>query len=281
MKTSEQHPAYRWCGRTDPGRFRKRNEDSFLALQVDAEQIYYLGKDGTGTMAQHDFLFAVSDGMGGHEGGNFASRLVVEKLARLMPRAFRMAVSGFARAEDDVLTELFDQIHRDLVYNGRFYEECRSMGATLSMVWISHEKTFFAHIGDSRIYHLPAKGGMRQVTHDHTHVGWLLRQGKITPLEARLHKAKNQLQKALGGNCKDAEPQIGTIDFNRGDRLVLCTDGVADGIGEKVIETVVRNPSPRLAGLPVSERLIQEAKEGASRDNITAVVVGAEPCSWG
>lgn len=266
-------PEYRWCGRTDAGRFRKRNEDHFLALQFDGEQIYYLGKDGEQSLARSDLLFAVSDGMGGHGGGNFASQLVVEKLARLMPRAFRMAISGFARAEDELLTDLFGQIHRDLVYNSRFYEEIRGMGATLSLVWISQEKTFFAHIGDSRIYHLPAAGGIHQVTEDHTHVGWLLRQGKISPLEARLHKAKNQLQKALGGNCKDSDPQIGTIDFKPGERLVLCSDGIFDGIGEAVIESALRKPNARLRDLPEAQRLIQEATEGHSKDNMTAVVL--------
>ncbi|MCC5789219.1 MAG: serine/threonine-protein phosphatase [Opitutales bacterium] len=273
MNSNKPFPEFRWCGRTDPGRFRKRNEDHFLALQFDAEQIHYLGMDGTESLARNDLLFAVSDGMGGHGGGNFASQLVVEKLARMMPRAFRMAVSGFARAEDELLTELFSQIHRDLVYNSRFYEEIRGMGATLSLVWIGQEKTFFAHIGDSRIYRLPKEGGIEQVTEDHTHVGWLLRQGKISPLEARLHKGKNQLQKALGGNCKDSDPQIGTIDLAPGDRLVLCSDGILEGIGEAVVESALRKPNPRLRDLPEAQRLIQEATEGHSKDNMTAVVV--------
>ncbi len=155
----------RWYGQSDCGRVRKNNEDSFLALQFDADEVRLLGKFGEDSLGHNDFAFAVSDGMGGANAGEFASRVAVEKITRLLPRSYKLAAAGLEAGAPDVLHELFDQVHRALIFLGRSYEECSGMGATLSLCWFTPGWMYFAHVGDSRIYYLPARvGGMQQIT---------------------------------------------------------------------------------------------------------------------
>ena len=149
----------RWSGQTDQGRVRKNNEDSFLTLQFDAREVRFLGKIGEAATADADFVFAVSDGMGGAMAGEFASRVAVEKITRLLPRSFKQSASGLGSGFADVLEELFDQIHKALLFLGGSYEECAGMGATLSLCWFAPGWMYFGHIGDSRIYYLPVGRG--------------------------------------------------------------------------------------------------------------------------
>ncbi len=170
MDALPQTPAttrLQWSGLTDRGKVRKNNEDSFLGLQFDAQEVRHLGKAGEAATAHADFVFAVSDGMGGARAGEFASRIAVEKITRLLPRAFKQSAAGLNAGIEDVLEELFGQIHAALTVLGESYEECAGMGATLSLGWFTPGWMYFAHIGDSRIYYLPARGGgLRQLTHD-------------------------------------------------------------------------------------------------------------------
>jgi protein phosphatase len=225
---------------------------------------------GRATLADNDYVFAVSDGMGGAHSGEFASRITVDQVTRLLPRGFRRTAGGTMQGYLDILGEIIAAIHRDLTTMGRSYQECSGMGATLSLGWFTPGWAYFAHIGDSRIYHLPVGGPMKQVTHDHTHVGWLRRTGQINEREARTHPRRNALHQVLGAGSQFAEAQFGAIRCRPGDRYLLCTDGVVDGLWDRRIEDVLRSDSPveELAGI-----LVRESIETSGRDNATAVAV--------
>jgi protein phosphatase len=262
-----------WFGETDPGRIRKNNEDSFLAIQFDARETHYLGKIGDASLGHYDYVFAVSDGMGGEKAGEFASRVTVETITRLLPRSYRQAAVGLEPGFEDVLTELFDQIHRSLMHYGGSYAECAGMGATLSLCWFCPRRVYFAHIGDSRIYHFPAKGGIQQISHDDTHVGWLYRNAKINEREARTHPRRYVLQQALGADHQFVQPQIGALDLETGDRFFLCSDGLVEGLFDAQILELIRSTPSRSSEQNIAQRLIRAALGGATRDNITALVV--------
>lgn len=263
----------RWSGITHVGRVRKNNEDAFLALTFDGHEVRYLGKTGEATLAGSDFVFAVSDGMGGAKSGEFASRIAVDRITKLLPRGFRLSAAGLASGFNDILDELFTAIHADLIQFGRSYEECAGMGATLSLAWVTPEWLYFAHLGDSRIYYLPAAGGLRQITHDHTYVGWLRRKGELNERQAREHPGRNSLNQALGAGNQFIDPHIGAIDHRPGDRFLICSDGLTDGLWDRQLEEILRHPPATRAHETPAQRLVEEAVQASGRDNTTAVVI--------
>src|SRR5271170_4665821 len=252
MKRQPPRPAkkitsLKWSGCLDTGKVRKNNEDAFLGLQFDAREIFRLGKFGEATLEKTDFAFAVCDGMGGAHAGEFASSIAVEKITTLLPRAFQQSASGLNAGFSDVLTELFAQIHRALVFVGGSYEECEGMQTTLSLCWFTPGWMYFGHIGDCRIYHLPKrKKEIRQITDDDTHVGWLFRNGKISEHEARTHPHRNALQRALGGANQFVDPQVGAVACECGDIFLLCTDGLTEGLSASQLAELLRgSQSPK------------------------------------
>ena len=264
----------RWFGITDRGKVRKNNEDSFLALQFDAQELRYLGRVGEDRIGHDDFVFAVSDGMGGAMAGEFASRITVDKIAHLLPRSYKQTALGLDSGFADVLEELFDQVHRALTYLGGSYEECSGMGATLSLGWFTPGVMYFAHIGDSRIYYRAARDQvLRQITHDDTYVGWLFRKGEINEREARTHPRRNILQRALGAGNQFIAPQVGAVTCEPGDTFLLCTDGVVDGLYDSHLAELLDKSGDAKADWNPAHRLVTTAIENAGRDNTTAVVV--------
>ncbi len=253
---------------------RKNNEDAYLGLQFDGEGVRHLGRIGLATLGGEDFVFAVSDGMGGAAAGEFASRIAVEKITRRLPPTFRQAAAGLDAGRDDVLTELFHDIHRALLFLGDSYEECAGMGATLSLVWFSPGWMHLGHVGDSRIYYLPAGGALKRLTQDDTYVGWLYATGRINEREARQHPGRNALQKALGAGHQFVDPQLGAVAYEAGDRFLLCSDGLVDGLFDAQIEELLRAPAGE-GGHP-AERLVRESLERSGRDNTTALVITVE-----
>lgn len=262
-----------WSGLTHLGKVRKNNEDTFLALAVDGREVRYLGKTGHAPLHANDFVFAVSDGMGGAKSGEFASRISVDRITRLFPRAFRLAASGMGTGFSDIITELFSAIHNDLLKLGYSYEECAGMGATLSLCWFTPQWMYFGHLGDSRIYYLPHDGPLTQVTHDHSHVGWLRRQGRINEREARTHPRRNALQQALGAGHQFIDPHIGAVGHRPGDRFLICSDGLVDGLWDRQLEEMLRAPEATGDARSRAQWLVEQAVENSGRDNTTAVVV--------
>ena len=266
-------PRLVWSGKSHIGHVRENNEDTFLALQFDGKEIRLLGRIGEGDAAQCDYVFAVSDGMGGANSGEFASRITKDQIKGQMPKKYRTRKPGPGSGYETILDELFKSIHFELCRLGESYEECRGMGTTLSMIWVTPGWVYFAHIGDSRIYHIAPGGKLTQITHDHGHVGWLRRHGKITEREARTHPLRNALHQVLGAGHDFLHPQFGILPSKPGDRFLLCTDGLIEGHWDRHLEEVLREPDVPSA----ADRLVKAALERAGNDNITALVVEVTP----
>ncbi len=264
----------KWFGRTDRGKVRTHNEDAFLGLQFDSREVHRLGRVGEGSTTSTDYAFAVSDGMGGANAGEHASKIAIEKIATFLPKLFQQSAMGLEAGFGDGLTELFDQIHRALVYLGQSYEECEGMETTLSLCWFTPEWMYFGHVGDSRIYYLPAgESAVKQLSHDDTHVGWLFRNGKINEREARTHPRRHLLQKALGGSNQFVEPQVGAVAYGSGDQFLLCSDGLVGGLDNENLAAMLRAPTPSAPEDNLAHYLVEESVRRDGSDNTTALII--------
>jgi protein phosphatase len=214
--------------------------------------------------------------MGGALAGEFASRVTVDKILHLMPHAFRQDVTGIEAGFIDILGELFARIDFALKHLGGSYpEECRGMGATLSLCWLTAEWLYFGHIGDSRIYYLErATGALRQISHDDTHIGWLRRNGKISEREARHHPGRTALQKALGADYQFVSPQVGSVYLQPGDLFLLCSDGLTEGLFDSQLAEKLLATASQPDAQPVAQRLVHSSlQSGGGGDNLTALVI--------
>jgi protein phosphatase len=263
-----------WHGWTDRGKIRTNNEDSFLGLTFNRKEVHRLGKIGSGYFEKMDFVFAVSDGVGGEAAGEYASKIAVEKIMTLLPWGFEDKDDKKNSSAMETLESLYTEVHKALRFLGDSYEEIRGMEATLSVAWFTPGRLFFAHIGDSRIYHLP-KSSRRaiQLSEDDTHVAWLLRNGKITEGEAKRHPGRKILQKALGGTHQFIAPQLGSVDYKQGDIFLLCTDGLIEGLDDSKLAGFMRKAVKQKAKENPACALVQNSLSGSGTDNTTALVI--------
>jgi len=263
----------KWTAETNPGRFRPNNEDAFLLVKFDLQELEYLGKVGESPTESNQFIFAVSDGIGGAEAGEYASQSALKSISKLISRKFHQVQKSIQINHQELLTAFCEEIHNTIIEISRYYQECRNMGATLSLGWVDGNRLHFAHLGDSRIYHIPAGQDMIQITEDHTVAARKVREGKLTPSEAKRDKSNHVLEKCIGSGKGFDQPQLGHVDLNPGDILVFCTDGVTDGLSDYAIQKTVVTPPPYLQNMIPSERIVRESLDASGRDNITTIVV--------
>ncbi len=235
----------RWGTASHEGRLRAQNEDHAHA--------------GEG-------LFVVADGMGGHLAGEIASEMAVARLTERLPVAERNTLDDLVAAITEANVDIYQGSIDDPDQAG--------MGTTvtaLAVVADPHDGEAFgvANVGDSRGYVL-RHGRLRQLTVDHSFVQELVAEGAITGAEARTHPRRNIVTRALG-----IEPFVRvdswTMPIIRGDRFVLCSDGLVDEITDEVItELIQANPDDPEAA---AQALVDAANDAGGRDNITVVVV--------
>ena len=238
-----------YAGLTDRGRRRKFNEDNWYA---DLE----LG------------LFIVSDGMGGHAGGELASTMVVEELPRLLRQ--RMADSTTLSDPNTIvslvlaLADLNERFHETTLKN----DHLKGMGATIALAFIRESGTIVAHMGDSRAYLLRDKK-LSQLTRDHSVVQKLLDAGKIRPEEISKHPSRGQITRCMGMPGLP-HPEVQTLSLLPGDRLLLCTDGLTRMLNEeRITDLISENPIPYTA----CRVMINDANEAGGIDNIAVVLI--------
>jgi len=214
-------------------------------------------------------LWAVADGMGGHQGGRLASRLACCGLRMYFAKATENAETPSLRALDRRLTEAVLRADRLIRRKGSVRPSLAHMGTTLSCLLLSGGHSIIAHVGDSRIYRW-RRGRLTCLTTDHTFVQEMIFEGEVDPAQAHRHPLRHLLTNAVG----TAEPLCYVeerIDrVQAGDRFLLCTDGLTNVLEAAAIASLMA--SDKSAG-GVAEALVTAALERHTRDNATALVV--------
>ncbi len=243
------------AGKTDPGKCRANNEDSF-------------------SLVRDLSLFLVADGMGGHAAGEVASRMAVDVITDHQRRGLSGREPLQGRYREDFANGTNRLASGIRVANHAIFQASldnpawHGMGTTLAAVCCTGDRAGIAHVGDSRVY-LIRQGEIRQLTEDHSLVSEQVREGLLTPEEAARSTLQNVVTRALGQK-EMVEVSLQEIDLRSGDRLLVCSDGLSEMVPDGALLAVAGGTkSPSLA----CRRLVDLANQLGGKDNITVVII--------
>ena len=232
-----------YYSRTHIGLVRKTNEDSCFATEVDG-----------------GFFAIVADGMGGHNGGEVASSIVIETAKALLSEKPPCCLG-----QDDI-RRLLIQANKNVLDRADRDKHLKGMGSTATLVSICGMQAIIGHVGDSRAY-LFRDQKLSQLTKDHSYVQMLVESGYITQQEALVHPHRNIITRAIGTES-NLEPDVWTDELQAGDVLLLCSDGLSSSVPDEKIADILRSGIPEAA-----DRLIEASLAAGGPDNISVVIV--------
>lgn len=245
-------------GATNVGKVRQANEDSFL---VDQERN----------------LYVVADGMGGHQGGGYASQQAIagikEEIGKLESAQDSTQPVNDHLGRTPVQTRLLHALQKT---NERIFKKAmeesslRGMGTTVTALQFDPTVANIAHVGDSRLY-LLRDGHLFQLTRDHSWVQEQVDAGILTETEAKIHPLKNIITRSMGHE-PEVEVDLFKETYQSGDQFLICSDGLTNMVEDNTIREVMSSRPP-----PASlDELIRLALESGGLDNVTAVIVKVE-----
>jgi len=261
-------------GLSSPGQVRPKNEDQFLiavlskALQVQQTS---LPQPKVQYGAERGFLCIVADGMGGHAGGEHASALAIDSIESFVLGTLKWFFQLEGKEQSELLQEfqqalgqadarLFEEAHRHPEFHG--------MGTTLTMTYSQDHELFVVHAGDSRCY-LHRDKSLYRLTRDHTMVEEMVSRGMIAPEEAAHHRFRHVITNSVGGHEPGVRVEVHKVHLEKGDRVLLCSDGLTDMLKDEEIAAILHTEA---GAREVCERLVARANEQGGRDNITVIV---------
>ena len=236
-----------FTGMTDPGLLRSSNQDD-----------YYVDPQGR--------FFIVADGMGGHAGGQEASRIATKTI-----RTYLEAHWASADSTHDILHQALELANKDILIDQKQHPERGDMGTTAVVLAFRKDKDeqpWCAHVGDSRLYRLRGPK-ILQITEDHTWIARAVREGELSPDQSRNHPWRHVLSQCLGRadmHRIDVQP----VEAQPGDRFLLCSDGLTEELPDTIIAAHLKSIR---AVESAAQALINSAKKHGGRDNITVVIV--------
>lgn len=237
-------------GQTDVGRIRSANQDSFL---IDHPQQLYI----------------VADGMGGHAGGEIASKLAIEEVQKFIGTNQDIFSSNDDPDDPKICQELARGVNHA---SAKIYERAledpslKGMGTTATLVKFIGHRAYCAHVGDSRLY-LIRTGFLYQITFDHSLVNEQVRAGVITPEEAEIHRLKNVITRSVGYQ-EEEDVDTTSFDVYDNDILLLCSDGLHGKVNDRELSNLAKERQ-----LDAVDDMIAMANERGGEDNITAILI--------
>lgn len=240
------------AGKTDVGSVRPENQDDYRAGELNSDAAWGL----------------VCDGMGGARGGREASMSACDVIEHIFHEQYAQCLPG---DEEKFLKRALTGANRFVFQKASREEELAGMGTTAVCALVRGGNAFICHAGDSRAY-LVRDGRLTQLTHDHSYVQELVDCGTITVEEAEHHPQKNIITRALGVDYR-LDPEFTSVPVQKGDMLLLCTDGLTNVLPKEKIEEIFTKGG----FYDIPDRLVDAANAGGGPDNITALLLGVEP----
>lgn len=205
-------------------------------------------------------LFIVSDGMGGHKAGEYASRYTVERVVASSSR-------NNSKNPVKILREAIEKANEILVMEAGEDESKQGMGTTIVVAAISEGKMCVANVGDSRLY--VVGDTMKQITRDHSYVAEMVRRGEVEPEAARRHPDKNIITRAVGA-APTVQADFFEVDLKESDVVLMCSDGLTNMVTDEEVCRIIHEASDlEEAG----RMLVEEANKNGGTDNITVVLI--------
>jgi len=267
--------------RTHTGKVRRNNEDAYLIYRTGRYWEKLLTslpqEELPERFDENAYVMVVADGMGGHAGGEVASRIAITTAVNLILGAARWALK-LDQAERDSEIEAATErartyarkIDETLTRHAEANPALDGMGTTLTAAYSFGVDLLTFHVGDSRAY-MFRDGVLSQLTRDQTVAQALVDSGKITPEEAAGHRLRHVLTDALGGHAGKVSLAIDTTSLRDGDRILLCSDGLTDMVDDEAIAEVLQ----RTAGsAQACQALLELALEQGGKDNVTVLIGG-------
>ncbi|NJL21795.1 MAG: Stp1/IreP family PP2C-type Ser/Thr phosphatase [Leptolyngbyaceae cyanobacterium SM1_3_5] len=239
------------AGLTDPGLLRSVNQDA-----------YHIDDRGR--------FFVVADGMGGHAGGQEASRIATDAIQAYLEEHWDSTEHSKTLLEAALL-----EANQAILQDQATHPERSDMGTTAVVLMFRDDQPWCAHIGDSRLYRL-RQDQLEQITEDHTWVARATKLGEISPEQARMHPWRHILSRCLGREDV-RQIDVQAIELQPSDRLLLCSDGLTEELPDGVISARLQSIS---SGDQAAIALVNDAKDQGGRDNITVVIVSIDPSDW-
>ncbi|HEY8550187.1 MAG TPA: PP2C family serine/threonine-protein phosphatase [Vicinamibacterales bacterium] len=263
------------AGLSHKGYVRKANEDHFLIARAgryfETVETSLPAGEVPDRVEEAGYSLLVADGMGGHVGGELASRLVLSeivKLALALPDWIVRVEESTSRAAAERAQRRVVQLNAAVIERGKQDPALRGMGSTLTAARNLGRMLQIAHVGDSRAY-LLRQGSLHRLTRDHTYVQMLVDTGQMTPEEALASRSRHVLTNAIGGFNEDVLVDVERLPLENGDRLLLCSDGLTDFVDDEAIRAEL---SAARNATDACRALVDRALAAGGRDNVTVVV---------
>ena len=265
-----------WATLSQSGSRKPRNDDSLIAFASGAGGAEILPGSGRRSLASHDLVFAVSDGMGGGNAGDIASSLILQQMTEIIPETFKAAAAGFFPDSLSHLGDALRSIHEQINTAAHGCQQKSGMAATLALAWFTPDNLYLANAGDSRIYR--SRGGkLDQLSRDHTSAWGQWKRGEINEIQYRSHPRRAALYEVVGGGHAKVHPHFAAISYEPGDRFLVCSDGLIDGLWERHIADALAactdDPSA------TAGTLLNRAVGNSGIDDTSLIVIAVSPHS--
>jgi protein phosphatase len=266
-------------GLTDRGRVRPANEDQFLIAELTKTMRIWqtsLPESRAQFGDERGHLFLVADGMGGHAGGEQASALAVLGIQQFTLNTLKWFFEPGRLEAQRVLVQFqiaLQQADVRVREEAAEHTELRGMGTTVTMAYHLDAQLCVVHVGDSRAY-IYRTDELHQLTRDHTLIADLVRSGDVQPKDVQGHRFQHVITNVIGGSDVGVHVEAHALEVEPGDRLLLCSDGLTEMVGDEAIFAALRaEADPEQA----CRTLLAAANAAGGRDNITVVIVRFDP----